>query len=60
MYNVLNGSDSKWASALLELQVHICMTTAISCSVQVSFYDLSDTLLRASLYDFSNILLNAS
>jgi hypothetical protein len=48
MYNVLNSSDIKWASALLKLQAYICMTTAISCSVHVSFYDLSDTLLRAS------------
>ena len=60
MYNVLNSSDNKWAGALLELQVYICMTMAISCSVQVSFYDLNDTLLRASLYDYSNILLSAS
>jgi len=60
MYNVLNSSDSKWSSALLELQVYICMTTAISCSVQVSFYDLGDTLLSASLYDYRKILLSAS
>ena len=60
MYNILNSSDNKCTSALLELQVYICMITAISCSVQVSFYDFSDTLLRASLYDYSNILLSAS
>jgi hypothetical protein len=32
-YNVFSNSDNKWASAFLELQAYVCMSTAISCSV---------------------------
>jgi len=35
MYNIHNRSNSKWARALLELQVYIFMTSVIHCSGQV-------------------------
>ena len=60
MDNVLNSSDTKWASALLELQVYICMTTPLSAQCKLSVYGYSDILLNESLHDYSNFLLSAT